>query len=231
MFVVLVPYLALTIVYLAVYKVHSAKPEGPSWCAAFWKCLPIFYLILLVAMAPRAHDNHHWYKTMVTTALVFSLLGDFFLVWFKQYFIPGVACFAIAQVCYSLAFGFAPLNWEVGLVVALAGVLLYSVLHSGLSEVPMRVVVALYITVIGTMAWRASVLYQTTHRYEALYTVLGAWIFAVSDSLIAVNAWRWRVPRGVFWIMTTYYVAQALLALSAFIPGWRASGRMQFVGI
>lgn len=45
--------------------------------------------------------------------LAFSCLGDALLIW-PQYFVHGMAAFGVAQIMYTSAFGFTPLNAALG---------------------------------------------------------------------------------------------------------------------
>lgn len=51
----------------------------------------------------------------------------------------------------------------------------------------------------------------------------GAFLFILSDSLIALNMFVFPVPASDFWIMVTYYPAQALLAAGV----WYSIGRQK----
>lgn len=53
-------------------------------------------------------------------ALVFSSVGDAFLVW-KEFFPHGMAAFGVAQVIYFTTFGFKPLKPVLGAIWYLVG--------------------------------------------------------------------------------------------------------------
>jgi uncharacterized membrane protein YhhN len=71
--------------------------------------------------------------------------------------------------------------------------------------------VAAYVTVISLMAaqaiGRATVRGDSASRWVAV----GACVFMLSDSLIAVNKFLIPVPLSSLWILTTYFAAQMLI--------------------
>jgi len=79
----------------------------------------------------------------------------------------------------------------------------------------LKIAVAAYVTVISLMAsqaiGRATVLGTTA----AWRVALGACIFMVSDSLIAVNKFVTPVELSSLWILATYYAAQMLIVHNA----------------
>lgn len=58
----------------------------------------------------------HAFSRRILFGLVFCCIGDAFLVW-DQYFLHGMAAFGVAQVIYTSAFGFSPLNATLGAVL------------------------------------------------------------------------------------------------------------------
>lgn len=73
--------------------------------------------------------------------------------------------------------------------------------------------VGVYAFVITTMAHRAFLLCK--HERKAF---LGALIFILSDSIIAVNKFYTPIPGAHFMIMLTYYLGQYGIASSAAKP-------------
>jgi uncharacterized membrane protein YhhN len=84
---------------------------------------------------------------------------------------------------------------------------LYSHLPSGL-----RLPVAAYVVVITLMGaqalGRAAVLGDAASRYVAI----GALCFMASDTLLAINKFVTPLPVSALWVLSSYYVAQLLIA-------------------
>jgi uncharacterized membrane protein YhhN len=78
---------------------------------------------------------------------------------------------------------------------------------------------SLYFIIICATLSTSLLLWQTTPATLGYLPVLGAFIFIISDSFIAVNEFRRKIYRHEFYIMPTYYVAIFLLSLSVFVYG------------
>jgi uncharacterized membrane protein YhhN len=152
-------------------------------------------------------------QTWRIIAFVFCLLGDVFLMLPRDAFVPGLASFAVAQICFavSLLTQDSTLNrLIVGLIIVvpttlfLARRFVKSISTSGHKELVVPVVV--YMMVIAAMAVSAM-------AGGTALGIVGALFFMLSDSLIAehrfVKERAWQ-PVG---IMVTYHLALAGLAL------------------
>jgi uncharacterized membrane protein YhhN len=147
-------------------------------------------------------------------ALVFSLIGDVFLMLPGNYFIPGLAAFLVAHGFYIALLRQGQVWFPAKralLAVFAVGAAMYSVIWGGLNDPVLKIAVAAYVTVIALMAsqaiGRATVLGNAAARCVAL----GACIFMVSDSLIAINKFVTPVELSPLWILATYYCAQLLI--------------------
>jgi uncharacterized membrane protein YhhN len=152
-------------------------------------------------------------QTWRIIALVFCLLGDVFLMLPHDAFVPGLASFAIAQICFAVSLltqDVTSTRLVVGLVIVvpttifLARRFVKSISTSGHKELVIPVVV--YMLVIAAMAISAI-------AGGTAIGIAGAAFFMLSDSLIAehrfVKERSWQ-PVG---IMVTYHLALAGLAL------------------
>lgn len=59
------------------------------------------------------YDSRYAFSRRIIVGLLFSALGDAFLIW-DEYFLHGMAAFGVAQIMYSSAFGFKPLKPKLG---------------------------------------------------------------------------------------------------------------------
>lgn len=164
------------------------------------------------------------YRRMMLAGLACSLVGDMLLEASPRgLFLPGLVSFLVAHVFYVLSYltdarTLAPLR---GLAAYAYGAALLALLLRGLG--PLTVPVAVYTAVICTMVWRAAARVGPADRRSAHVALLGAVVFTVSDSLIAVGRFgghlvaeplrtstAWRLA-----IMTTYWLGQWAIAASA----------------
>lgn len=152
-------------------------------------------------------------RTWLAIALVWCLAGDVFLMLPQDRFVPGLASFAVGQVCLTLSFvidGTTAMRWilAVAVVVPVCAVLtrrFIGALHRGghRSLIPP---VAVYVSVISAMAMGAI-------AGGSAIGIAGAALFLVSDSMIAeerfVRERRWQPVT----IIITYHLALAGLVL------------------
>lgn len=182
--------------------------------AAVAKPLPILLLALWLAATPAPPDSG--YRWLVVAGLVCSMAGDVWLL-FPAHFRRGLASFLVAHLCYIAAFARAGTSgggtWAVLLpfAVAGAGMLAYLWPHLGRE----RAAVALYVTVLVVMAWRAAARVPVVDPPGGALAVAGASAFLVSDGTLSVDRFARRFHGADAVVMVTYYVAQSLIAASA----------------
>ncbi|XP_032497590.1 lysoplasmalogenase-like protein TMEM86A isoform X1 [Phocoena sinus] len=210
----LVPFFKATCVYFVLWLPSSS----PSWVSALVKCLPIFCLWLFLLAHGLGFLLAHPSATRIFVGLIFSALGDAFLIWQDQgYFVHGLLMFAVTHMFYASAFGMRPLALRTGLVMAVLSGLCYALLYPCLTGA-FTYLVGVYMALISFMGWRAVAglqLVGTAWRWTELAAGSGALLFIVSDLTIALNKFCFPVPYSRALIMSTYYAAQMLIALSA----------------
>ena len=203
------------VVFLVVASIFSI---GDWWAVQVGKksleyvCKPLATFGFL-AVAIAISNAESLPQTWRIIALVFCLLGDVFLMLPHDAFVPGLASFAIAQICFVVSLltqDVTSTRLVVGLVIVvpttifLARRFVKSISTSGHKELVIPVVV--YMLVIAAMAISAI-------AGGTAIGIAGAAFFMLSDSLIAehrfVKERSWQ-PVG---IMVTYHLALAGLAL------------------
>jgi uncharacterized membrane protein YhhN len=172
-------------------------------------------LVILAAAALGRRRAPSRYANLVLAGLACSLAGDIFLMLPSDQFVPGLVSFLIAHLFYIAAFrsgmtGFAP-AW-LALPFYGYGFVAFWILLPGLGE--MKLPAMAYLLVILTMAWQAAVRWNAMRDRGSLFAFAGALLFGVSDSIIAFNRFHARFYLAEALIMSTYFAAQLLLALS-----------------
>ena len=168
-------------------------------------------LLIGYVMIQGLPDNAFAYAMLV--GLLFSLMGDVFLMLPKERFIEGLASFLVAHIAYIVAFCQLfdwQLTWWWALSLVTFAVLFYSLLakHLGALKIP----VIIYISVIITMVWLAGELFWQSSSYLNLTLLIGAAVFACSDSFLAWNKFK-KPFKGAQWvILLTYFFAQWMLS-------------------
>jgi uncharacterized membrane protein YhhN len=172
-------------------------------------------LILAIALRPAGGAAGR-YGGAVAFGLVLSLAGDVFLMLPKDRFLPGLASFFGAHVCYIAAFtsgtGFVA-DAAPAAAFGTFGLVLLGVLWPGVSR-RLRVPVVLYVAVILTMAVQATGRWMRIHDASSSLAAAGAALFVASDALLAWDRFRISFRSSRAAVLSTYFLAQWLIALS-----------------
>jgi len=177
-------------------------------------CKPLT-MVLLIATALALDVSSTVVLVAFVTALVFSLVGDVFLMLpGERWFVFGLGAFLVGHLAYVVGL------WCQGLTLAafLVGLLLVGVamLVLGLrivravsrgDEPELVVPVAVYIGVISLMVASAI-------GTRNPFAIIGASLFYTSDALIAWNKFVKAYPWGRVAVMISYHVGQIGLVLS-----------------
>lgn len=190
-----------------------------DWWAVARKNKPLEYLCkpatlaALIGAALLIHPVIEGRRIAFVVALVFSLLGDVFLMLPRDAFIPGLASFFAAHVAYIAGFRIGP-SHVVSLIAGIVAVLFFALTIGGrvisnvrTKEPSLALPVTAYIAIICVMVVCAI-------ATRSVLAAVGAVVFMMSDTLIAWN----RFVRPLAWapvaIMVTYHLAQAALVAS-----------------
>lgn len=179
----------------------------------FWLrmlCKPIPVVCMALWLLPRRGEA---YARWLLLGLLFSLAGDVLLEIPRNLFIAGLIAFLLAHLCYILAYlqdsrALAPLRALPCLVygVALCGLLFVD----GHMKPGLKLPVAVYALVICSMLWRAAARFGVAGigRFSVQAAMWGAILFALSDSMIAIN--KFYAPFGAarYAIIVTYWAGQ-----------------------
>ena len=208
--------LAALLIESAALATASSALGMTEWHYVF-KPLTMLLALALVAQQARAGRLASQPAWLLAAALAASLAGDVFLMLPGNWFIPGLASFLVAHIFFIFLFhvGQAWFPSRHALLVTLGfGVAMLAFIWGGLGDGMLKLAVSAYVTVIALMAaqaiGRAVVLRQTA----ATAVAVGACVFMLSDSLIAINRFVAPVDWASLWILATYYVAQVLMVQS-----------------
>jgi len=156
--------------------------------------------------------------------VLFSLAGDVFLMFSDRWFILGLAAFLIAHLMYLAGFNMPLPNvapvWSLGLaiVLGLSAARLLRRITTGLASKGLRRLVGpvlLYGMVITLMLLSALL---TLFRVEwksipALLVSLGAFLFYLSDIILAWNKFVNPIRNGRIMNMVAYHLGQIALVI------------------
>lgn len=176
---------------------------------------PFSYLVKIVpilSLAFIAIKNIEGSKgKLIFLGLLFSSVGDVFLALSgRGFFIYGLTAFALAHIMYISAFIRCPIVRQSRILVILLFILYgISILHILLPSLgKMTLPVIGYVLIISLMGISAAL-----GKKNHYLVIIGAILFIISDSVIAINMFLSKVWNSSFWIMITYYPAQLLITL------------------
>lgn len=205
---------------VAIYFVAWLPTEYPSLISCLIKCLPIICLIYFVGCQGITLERHHDYQRRIFVGLIFSCIGDALLIWHETHFVTAMIMFGIAHISYIRAFGIQktqPYRWLKGLPFLAAYIIAMYNFYPGLKGILIPGVF-IYVLILGSMGWRAIAsvdILKSIWSWTSLAGCIGANVFIISDLIIGVDKFVYPVPMARLIIMSTYYVAQVLLAVSA----------------
>jgi len=174
---------------------------------------PLTTLLLLAVVGWPATTFARW----VAIGIVLSAVGDTALLWSgNRAFIAGLAAFLLAHISYVVAFVgvavWSPHVAVVAVVVAVVTTLLLRAIWAGAAG--LHVPVILYGTVISTMVVTASATLGGPLPLAAA-AALGAPIFYVSDSSLALDKFRRPIPHAALLTLGVYWLGQLGIAIAA----------------
>ncbi|WP_026908671.1 lysoplasmalogenase [Paucisalibacillus globulus] len=178
-----------------------------------WKPGTMILIILLTIIESGLSTN---FSNWVLFALLFSLLGDIFLMLREKWFIHGLVSFFIAHVLYIIGlllmfrFTFTLTNIVLILFLVLISVTFYFFLFQHVRKVGgiiLLVAVAFYIAIITIMVGLASMT-------GIAILIVASLLFFISDAVLAINKFRVTFRLADYIVMSTYFTAQLLFAIS-----------------
>ena len=180
-------------------------------------------LVLVAAWLLTRGLHDAWLARFFLPGLVFSLAGDIFLLLpNERFFIPGLAAFLLAHVCYVLGLNATLPPWPaLVLVFAIAaiGLALFRGIALGLQQRQQTALLApvvLYSLILSLMlfsAWATLFRPEWTPLRRAM-VIAGASLFFASDTMLAQNLFvtQFSSPSARLRVMITYHLGQIALA-------------------
>lgn len=202
---------ALTILAAVSAAIHiHAEYRGPRRNIYIFKPLTVL-LIITIALQPEPSV----YRYMILAGLLFSLAGDIFLMLPSDRFVSGLVSFLIAHIFYIAAFTFDGARRPsllTALPLLLYGGFMLRLLLPTLGR--MKLPVIIYMLAILLMVWQAWNRCVNSDVAGSGQAFAGASLFAASDSILALNRFRKPFRSARLLILTSYFAAQWLIALS-----------------
>lgn len=180
-----------------------------------FKPLTLILILLIATIFPAVESN---YKIFIVLGLLFSLLGDIFLIYPEQHFKKGLIVFLIGHVCYIIAFIISTgihFTFWIFLPITVFGILYLRIILPYSSK--MKIPIIIYVIIIMIMGWVAMERYHSFATLGTILPAIGAVLFMISDAVLALNKFRKPFFSAELIILTTYFTAQWLLAISIIV--------------
>ena len=172
-------------------------------------------VILIIALVSAAAPSRH-YKWMIVFGLAFALVADSILMLLTDQISWGMLFFGVAALFYTYAFvsvkGFyrSPMG---AIAFALFGILVLVILWPDLENA--RIPAVIFTIIFSIMGWQALGQWRQTAERRALFAFVGALLFMASITLLAFNQFSSPLPEPELFILSTYFVGQWFVAMSA----------------
>ncbi len=178
---------------------------------------PLTTALIIVIALVETDPVSGTYQGLIVAGLVASLIGDVALMLpDDRWFLYGLLSFLGAHLLYIAAFNLTRdgnAAWYYAVPFVVYGAVMIAWLWPYLGA--LRAPVLLYMGVILIMAWQAANRWLIEREVDsALLALAGAYLFVASDSVLAVERFRGTWRSAPIWVLSTYYAAQWLIALS-----------------
>ncbi len=178
---------------------------------------------IMLLLGWYAYQNHedNPVKTLLLIAIFFSCLGDIALM-FEGGFLYGLGAFLLAHVAYIALFARQTTHFQTQLALPSCLIISYAMglfwylrPHLGGLQIP----VFIYSLVLMTMLLFALHRQQMPLKPNFNWILIGAILFVLSDSLLAINKFAQPIKAGGFWVMLTYGLGQLWIVMGCVAAG------------
>lgn len=163
--------------------------------------------------------------TWFAIGLVFSMLGDVFLMLPREQFIAGLISFLLAHIAYTVGFTetappFSVISLILVVVVGFTSIRIYRAVHKALiasNNSKLIIPVRIYTIIISAMLLSALL---TSERPDwsvisSLIVSLGAALFYLSDAFLAWNKFVQQIRYGNLIVIISYHLGQIMIVVGA----------------
>ena len=183
---------------------------------------PLVVISLIVYFVLQTSSVQSDLKKWILLALIFSLGGDIFLLFESKgpvFFLLGLSSFLLAHIFYIVFFHFVRIRENIAgnILLLLVVVVYYTALMTILSPYleSLKLPVRIYGVVISFMLLLALHTGFITNKSASPMMIIGAVLFIISDSLLALNKFYASFEYAGMGVMLTYGFAQLFIAEGA----------------
>lgn len=225
-------FLVLTVFVFAVFLLDWLA-VGFSWRQVEWIMKPLAMIMVILWTLTAAGWNFEPLLLLLLLAQGFGLVGDVFLMLKARWFLMGLGAFLLGHLFYVSMLGWflyrgffvsgPTQRWIWGFLIGLGIWLLILISFYGFvaPKSPRLTMPLLMWIPIQFYGWILSILVfmsilvviiTPTFNLSMVFLPIGSFLFYISDSLLAYDRFKRKMPKIRVWVMITYHLAQFSLA-------------------
>lgn len=176
---------------------------------------PLTLMLIILFGLLQTPEVSSLYKAMIISGLAFSMIGDIMLMLPSDKFLQGLASFLVAHVFYLVAF-ISDSGFPVSFLYLLPGLVIGAfILRILLPRVGNKTVpVLIYSLILVLLLWQSAGRVELNFNHSSLVALIGSIIFISSDITLVFNRFVKQHRMGQLYILSSYYIAQILIAYS-----------------
>lgn len=176
---------------------------------------PLTLVLIILFAFFQVSEVSLFYKVMIISGLAFSMLGDIMLMLPTDKFLYGLASFLLAHILYICAFvsdSVFPANYLYLIPLLIIGAI---ILRTVLPRVGGKTVpVAIYSLILVLLLWQSMGRLELSFSHSSMVALIGSIFFISSDVALVFNRFVKKHKDSQLLILSTYYIAQLLIAYS-----------------
>jgi len=185
------------------------KQSGKKKLYYFFK--PMTMLLIILFPLLFGSEINSIYQYMILMGLLFSFIGDIFLMFPQKHFKNGLLSFLVGHIMFIIAFNQEVNNFSylIILPIMIYMLIIIRILFPHLEKYKIPVII--YMVVISLM------FYSAWNRYlffdgAVLFVLIGSLLFTISDTVLAFNKFYKKFKFAEPVILSTYFTAQLIFA-------------------
>lgn len=174
---------------------------------------PLIMLSIIVFYYLQSQKSLEKQDILMLIAFTFSWLGDMFLMFPGEiFFILGLGSFLMTHLFYIYIFSRnkGKVNWAARIFIPILSISVFSLIYNHV-EKGLLIPVLVYMLAISTMAITASERQTSIESFRFVF--VGAMLFVISDSFLAIEKFAYKIPASTILVMLTYVLAQYFIAI------------------
>lgn len=204
----------LTLITLIAAALHIRADFAKNYRLIYF-LKPVTIILMIAIVFFQDVSTSGLYKNLIMVGLLFSLLGDIFLMLKIVQFKSGLASFLVAHIFYFFAFAsITGLHLHPLIIIPILIYFLFFLKKLLPNTINLKIPIIFYSFVLMMNLWQSCGRFNFDYSESSLLAFSGTLLFVVSDSILAYNKFVKKIDNSQFYILGTYYLSQLLIAYS-----------------